>query len=98
GRTRMCPGRIVSGIVAAVIAWCMTAQAASAQDYTRKQWWPSEWGADDQLGAANRLTPAKVLEAVKLIQSGTVYDMTFVYEESMPLFSLTPFRRKYTLL
>jgi len=72
--------------------------AAYAADYTRKPWWPSEWGADDQLGALNRLTPAKILEATRLITTGTIYDMTFVYEESMPLFSLTPYHRKYTLI
>ena len=27
------------------------------------RWYPSRWGADDQRGAANRITPAKVLEA-----------------------------------
>lgn len=72
--------------------------SAGAADYSRKPWWPSEWGADDQLGALNRVTPAKVLEATKLITTGAVYDMAHVFEESMPLFSLTPFHRKYTLL
>jgi hypothetical protein len=24
------------------------------------KWWPSPWGADDQRGAANRITPTKV--------------------------------------
>lgn len=62
-----------------------------------KQWWPSQWGPDDQLGALNRLTPAKVLEAASLIRAGVVYDMTRVYEEDMPLFNLTPQSRKYTL-
>ncbi len=76
----------------------LMAAGASGEDHTRPTWWPSEWGADDRLGALNRVTPAKVLEAASLITTGTVYDMTFIYEESMPLFSLTPFRRKYTLL
>ena len=84
----------------ALAALTLAAAAAIADDtdYARKAWWPSEWGADDRLGAVNRLSPAKVLEASSLITTGTIYDMTFVYEESMPLFSLTPFRRKYTLL
>ena len=72
--------------------------SASASEYTRDQWWPSKWGADDQRGALNLLTPAKVLDATKLIRTGTIYDMTFTYEESMPLFSLTPYHRKYSLL
>ena len=72
--------------------------SASANEYTRSQWWPSRWGPDDQRGALNLLTPAKVLEATKLIRTGTIYDMAFVFEESMPLFSLTPYHRKYTLI
>lgn len=65
--------------------------------YTPESWWPSEWGAEDQLGALNRLDNAKVLQAAALIRQGTVYDMTRVYEEDMPLFNLTPGARKFTL-
>lgn len=71
--------------------------AEEATDYTPEQWWPSEWGKDDQLGALNRLTPAKVLEATQLIEHGIVYDMAHVFEEDMPLFDLTPGARKFTL-
>ena len=28
-----------------------------------QRWWPSEWGPEDQRGALNRITPAKVREA-----------------------------------
>jgi hypothetical protein len=38
-------------------------------------WWPSEWGPDDQRGAANRITPAKVLEASQLIERGQIYQL-----------------------
>jgi len=49
-------------------------------------WYPSRWGANDQRGAANRLTPAKVLEAKNLITKGTVYQLGRVYESGMPMF------------
>lgn len=84
----------------AVTVFLLTTLSAFADepaDHTRKQWWPSEWGADDQRGALNRLTPAKVLEATRLIREGVIYDMAHVYEEDMPLFNLTPGARKYTL-
>lgn len=51
------------------------------------KWYPSRWGADDQRGAANRITPAKVLEAVALIKTGTVYQLGRVYEAGMPMFA-----------
>lgn len=58
------------------------------------KWWPSEWGADDQRGAANRLTADKVLEAKGLIRSGKVYQLGRLCEHGMPMsgkrhFSLT---------
>jgi len=58
------------------------------------RWWPSEFGAEDERGAANRLTPDKVLEARELIRTGEVYQLGRVYEHGMPLpgnrhFSLT---------
>jgi kynurenine formamidase len=58
------------------------------------RWWPSEWGPEDQRGAANRLTPQKVEEAARLIRTGKVYQLGHVYEQGMPLagkrhFSLT---------
>lgn len=49
------------------------------------KWYPSEWGPDDQRGAANRITPAKVLEAVSLIKAGKIYQLGRVYEAGMPL-------------
>ncbi len=57
------------------------------------KWWPSEWGADDQRGAANRMTQEKVLEATKLIQAGKVYQLGRLYEHGMPL----PGKRHFSL-
>src|SRR6516225_5318652 len=57
------------------------------------KWWPSEWGADDQRGAANRLTADKVLEAKKLIKTGKVYQLGRLYERGMPL----PGKRTFSL-
>ena len=66
----------------------------SAQTPTGSVWWPSEWGPDDQAGATNRITPARVLEAASLIDRGKVYQLGRAYEYGMPLlgnrhFSLT---------
>ena len=62
-----------------------------------QQWWPSEWGGQDELGAMNRLGTQKVLEAAALISSGRVFDLSRTLDEDIPLFNLTPGRRKYTL-
>jgi kynurenine formamidase len=51
-----------------------------------QRWYPSRWGAEDQRGAANRMTPAKTLEAKDLIKNGTIYQLGRVYETGMPMF------------
>src|SRR5688572_17838170 len=56
-------------------------------------WWPSEWGAEDQKGAANRLTAEKVLEARELIREGRVYQLGRIYEHGIPV----PGKRHYSL-
>ena len=82
-----------SALLLAVFA----APVPAGDQYLPGKWWPSEWGAEDQRGALNRLTPEKVLEAAALIRTGKIYDMGRVFEEDMPLFDLTPGDRKYTL-
>ena len=57
-------------------------------------WYPSPWGPSDQRGAANRITPQKVLEAKGLITRGTVYQLGHVYEATMPLFGTRHFSLK----
>lgn len=46
----------------------------------------SRWGRGDEAGSSNTQTPAKVLQAVKLIKKGKKYPLGHVYEPTMPLF------------
>ncbi|KAJ9665513.1 hypothetical protein H2201_004395 [Coniosporium apollinis] len=46
----------------------------------------SEWGPEDEIGAANRLTPQKVLEASKLITTGRTYRLGIPIDSSTPAF------------
>jgi kynurenine formamidase len=65
--------------------------AAGVAHSQTDRWYPSPWGAADQRGAANRITPAKVLEARDLITTGTVYQLGRTYESAMPLFGTRHF-------
>ena len=49
-------------------------------------WWPSKYGKDDQIGATNLITPAKIVDALKLVKTGKVYEMSHPYESSTPKF------------
>jgi kynurenine formamidase len=75
-----------------LLAFLMVA-ALYAQQPVRERWWPSEWGPDDQRGAANRWTPEKVLEAKVLIERGEIYQLGRLYEHGMPV----PGKRHYSL-
>ena len=55
--------------------------------------WPSQWGADDQAGASNWMTAEKVMEAVSLIETGEIYELGRPYRHGMPLFG----NRTYSL-
>jgi len=43
----------------------LQARPAAAQD-PMAGWWPSRYGAGDEAGALNEITPGKVLEAIHL--------------------------------
>jgi kynurenine formamidase len=53
--------------------------AASAQDWTK-----SKWGPDDEIGAANYMTPELTLKAVQLVKTGKTYAL------GIPVGSTTP--------
>jgi kynurenine formamidase len=69
----------------------LLAAAVGGSSAQTDNWYPSRWGAADQRGAANRITPAKVLEAKGLITQGNVYQLGRVYESAMPVFGTRHF-------
>ncbi len=52
----------------------------------QEPWWPSRYGADDELGTLNEITPAKVLEAMKYVGNGQVYSLGTEYRRENPGF------------
>jgi kynurenine formamidase len=68
-------------ILGAAAVLAMTAGAALAQDCK-----PSKWGADDEIGAANYVTPARVLAATKLVKKGQSHPLGSVIGASTPAF------------
>lgn len=68
-------------VPAAAAMLSTSAFAASAQD-----WFPSKWGAEDQLGAANLITPEPVLAAAKMVKPGKTYNLGTVVDSKAPAF------------
>jgi kynurenine formamidase len=59
-------------------------------------WWPSRYGAGDEAGALNEITPAKIVEAAQLVRGGQVYDLAHVLHEAIPAFPGRTFRQYLT--
>jgi kynurenine formamidase len=60
------------------------------------RWWPSKYGAGDEAGALNEITPAKVLSAVGLVRRGVVFDLAHVLHAGIPAFPGRTFRQYLT--
>ncbi len=72
-----------------LVVWSVLFVAGSAVGQTREEgpWWPHPiWGAEDQAGASNWITPEKVLAAIGLVETGRIYELGQVYERGMPVF------------
>jgi kynurenine formamidase len=60
---------------------------------TEQRWWPSPFGADDQLGMLNHVDEAKRLAALSLVRQGRLYDLGRVLDERCPVFPGRYFRQ-----
>ncbi|TMI89633.1 MAG: cyclase family protein [Bacillati bacterium ANGP1] len=49
-------------------------------------WWPSRYGADDERGTLNELTPARIVAAARLVRTGRVYDLGRTLHADVPRF------------
>ena len=71
---------LVATMAATAILLSSTALAAD-------DWYPSKYGPDDTIGAANNLSPEKVLEAVKLVKTGKTYSLAIETGRTTPAYS-----------
>src|SRR5262245_15646549 len=73
--------------MAMTMGW-LSAGAAVAQTWqppAADQRCPAKWGASDQRGAANHMTPQNVLRATRLIHTGEVLELGQLLSADMPL-------------
>lgn len=65
----------------------LASHAAVAAD-----WYPSVYGPNDEIGAANLLTPDIVREAVKLVKTGKTYPLAVPVNKDLPAFRHRSFK------
>ena len=81
----------VAGSIAGLALISAVANAQSWSPPSTGQRCPSKWGAADERGAANLLTPDSVLNASRLIRTGEVIELGRVLSMDMPLFGTRRF-------
>jgi kynurenine formamidase len=69
---------VLIAFIALVVAWVLP---ASAQPCT-----PSKYGANDEIGAANNLSPEKTLQATKLVTRGKAYRLGIETNKDTPAY------------
>jgi kynurenine formamidase len=67
--------------------------AVTEQPPRTARWWPSRFGADDELGMLNHIDDAKRLAAIQLVREGRVFDLGRVLDEQIPVFPGRSFRQ-----
>src|SRR5262249_16648566 len=67
---------------AVAVYMTMTGGAALAQQAVA----PSKWGPNDEIGAANCMTPARVMEAAKLVKTGKTYSVGIIVDSKTPAY------------
>lgn len=72
----------------ALVALALAAPGARADD----DWYPSKYGADDTLGAINNLSPARVLEAARLVKTGKTYALGVAVGRETPAYGTRSFQ------
>ena len=82
---------ILSATAFVLAAASAAAFAQSWQPPTPSERCPSKWGAGDQRGAANHMSPQRVLRTARLIQTGEYLELGHVLSMDMPFFGTRRF-------
>jgi len=88
------PPTIYFNLAFLLLGILVTSNNLYAQTRSEGPWWPNKiWGANDQSGGSNWITPEKVLKACSLVKEGKVFDLGHMYERGMPM----PGQRTYNI-
>lgn len=74
-------------VLCCVAALSAISGTASAQDWTK-----SKWGPTDEIGAANYMTPELVLKAASLVKTGKTYALGIPVDSKTPAYPPRSFK------
>ncbi|NEW87787.1 cyclase family protein [Rhodopseudomonas sp. WA056] len=70
----------------AMLLGCAVAAVTAASPAFAQDWTKSKWGPDDEIGAANYLTPELALKASQLVKTGKVYALGIPVDTKTPAY------------
>ena len=68
-----------------LIVAALVSAAVAGNNPVDENWWPSEFGAEDVLGAVQRITPEKRVAAAQLVKKGMTATLGMPYYNGLPL-------------
>lgn len=86
-------GTVLGAAIVGLASWVSGQPKSADKNPIGEKFWPSEWGPEDQRGAANRLTPQKATKAAQLVKRGQTFQLGRLYEQGMPV----PGKRHFSL-
>ncbi len=69
-------------VIGLSVAGLAIGQQAQLQKWQKGKGWGWVWGKDDEVGSLNEMTDASRLAALRLAQSGKVYDLGILYDRN----------------
>ena len=76
------PGKMTRSMMIGLAAAVVLPLTALAEE----DWYPSKYGEGDEIGAANLLTPERVVAAAGLVKTGKVYGLGIETNSSTPAY------------
>ena len=81
---------LLAGLILATVSFA--ARGPYNDEPLEQNWAPSEFGPDDKAGAINRIVPATVMNAIRLVKKGRTAVLGKAYEPLMPTFGTRGWR------
>lgn len=78
-------------VLCCTIALLAAVGTANAQEKAQ-DWTKSKWGADDEIGAANNMTPDLVVKAASLVKTGKTYPLGMIVDTKTPAYPPRSFK------
>jgi len=76
----------------AILLCCSVALLATAGEANAQDWTKSKWGPNDEIGAANYMTPELVVKAASLVKTGKTYALGIPVDTKTPAYPPRTFK------